>query len=444
MDDDQKEYMLNTKLMRNDISYDITASDIGIDKIRLENYATWKTKGTLYTQRYDSKNQKWAANFMVPPMCAGAELESFAEFPDGNIYYVDPDEEEASIPISFGAKAINLSEYAKEEHVKEIKSEIYANDVLIDIVTNNESISVQKDILYLISNDDNNIEESITIDIMVKSYLLTKFTTDGALTDIKHYKLEIYFNKEKQISGDEIVDEILNNDDYVEPKTKNNYVREDVYAEFPEIPPPFVQSIEVGVISGGSDKKLSKAKSTGKEFVCAGQTITIKAVVVNAPARVTIEFEGDSSITNFDSTTKKFEWDEPRSRRLQTYLPALKDYQNMYSGFVKMKENKRIDENTIEYTYTYIIPYETKQTLNSWSTLRKNTKDAFDLDESKIFTRIRSPYQIVVKAKSDTGMDTARYNLDVFERWDTIYNRDISKYLVNDYGSIFGRQRGNS
>ncbi len=184
---------------------------------------------------------------------------------------------------------------------------------------------------------------------------------------------------------------------------------------------------------------MPKVKNTGKEFVCAGQTIMIKAVVVNAPANVTIEFAGDTSITRFDAITKKFEWDEPRRRKVPTFFTSLKEFETMYSGKVFMKEEDYVDENSIEYTYTYIIPYETKQTLNSWKTLRNETKDAFSIDESKIFTRRTSPYQIVVKARSETGSDTSRYDLDVFERWDTIYNRDISKYLEKDYSQLFNQ-----
>ena len=182
---------------------------------------------------------------------------------------------------------------------------------------------------------------------------------------------------------------------------------------------------------------MPRIKNTGKEFVCAWQTITVKAIVVNAPATVTFEFAGDSSITRFDAITKKFEWDEPKSRKVPTFFPSLSDFENMYSGKVFMKEGDYVDENAIEYTFTYIIPYETKQTLNSWNTLRNDTKDALAIDESKIFTRRTSPYQIVVKAKSATGSDTSRYYLDVFERWDTIYNRDISKYVEKDFLKLF-------
>ncbi len=432
MDEDQKNYMMNSKLMRNDITYDITANDIGLDKIRLENYATWKTKGTLYTQRYDSQGQRWAANFMVEPMCADAELESFAKFINGTEYHLENDDE-TTIPITYGANTINLSNYAKEEHVKQIKSELYINDELIDSYEKTEGLNIEKNYDYHFVKMQK--EGMAVLNVKVKSYLITQFTTDGALVDVKNYTLVVYFSEQEESGDAEEIkeEEEFPQDDYIEIPTRYNSVRDESYAKFEEFPPPYIDSIELNVINQGDERELPVLRNTGKEFVCAGQTIVIKAVVFNSPTSVTLEFEGDSSIRRFDSITKRFEWDEPKSRRVTTYLPTLEDYKKMYSGIVKMRKNGSVEENATEYIFTYIIPYETKQTLHSWATLRNNSKDAFAIDEKMIFTRKSSPYQIVVKAKSDTGADTKRYDLDVFERWDTIYNRDISKYLVDSF-----------
>ena len=417
MDEEQKNYMLNTKLMRNDITYDITANDIGLDKIRLENYATWKTKGTLYTQRYDMQNKRWAANFMVPPMAGDAELNSFAEFPNGTDYTVNTDEE-LNIPINFGAETINLTEFAKKEHVKQIKSELYINNNLISSVDTSGELKVEGSINYLVNGVKT--DEVYILNIRVKSSLLTKFTTDGALVDIKDYVITI--NGKQEESGEE-----LELEEYEEEPIEVKYVREEDYANFKEFPPPYVEDVEVKVSKSGKDNDLLKTRYGGNEFVCAGQTITIKATVVNAPANVTLQFQGDKSITTFDDLTKKFEWDEPRARKVSTFYGSLQGFKSMYQGVVPLKEGDTYDNRT-EYKITYIIPYGTKQTLNSWATLRQNSKDAFNIDESKLFSRIAAPYQIVIKAKNALGADTFRVNLDVFERWDTIYNRDISKY----------------
>lgn len=100
----------------------------------------------------------------------------------------------------------------------------------------------------------------------------------------------------------------------------------------------------------------------------------------------------------------------------------------MYSKSNSVPPLKTID-STSTYEFIYIIPYETKQTLNSWQTLRNESNDALKIDENRLFTRIMKPYEVVLKAKNVNGADTKRIQIDVFERWDTLYNRDISKYV---------------
>ena len=81
------------------------------------------------------------------------------------------------------------------------------------------------------------------------------------------------------------------------------------------------------------------------------------------------------------------------------------------------------------YSIQYVIPYGTKQTLNSWNTLRNINNNAFDIKKSDLFTRIQSPYKIKIRASNEGGTTTESISLDVFERWDTIYNRDISEFV---------------
>lgn len=407
MDDIQKEYMLTQKLMRNDTTYDLTVMDIGLNKVRLENYATWKTKGTVYTQRYDMNNKKWAANFMVPAMAGDADLEGYAQFPNGTTYNLSEDAESVNIPIIYGSEVINLTEYAKSEHVKEIKSQLYINGIFIDEISKSQTLEVSKATNFLVNKSEYNAN-NITLNVQVKSTLFTKFITDGALVDVKNYTIYINFGDEEE-----------NNN----PGIYNN-VNDLNYSTDPELPPPRITSVTITRIVDGEEKSLLKSKKTGKEFICAGQTISIKANVINNPDTVTVEFEGDTSITTFDELTKKFEWTEPRNRSQKTFFSTLSGFEKMYRGYLNLDN---IRNNKFEYTY--IIPYGTKQTLHSWNTLRNISKDAFSIDENKLFTRITNPYEVVVKAEGPTGADTKRIELDVFERWDTIYNRDIKKYV---------------
>ena len=425
MDDFQRDYMLNTKLMRNDITYDITALDIGLDRVRLENYATWKTKGSVYTERYDKDNKRWAANFMTMPMSADSKINSFAEFPDGNEYFVPSGEATISIPITFGAEATDLSEFARKEHVKEIKSEIIINDLLIDTVSGSEKLYVSKDIQYNATKPvDSNI---LTLNIEVRSHLTTKFTTDGALVDIKYYTLTIYYGIEKEEITQE---ELLPEDDYIEEKTFYHYVRDINSATNELVPPPEIGTIKVSRMKDGKADGILKAKGSNQRFVCAGDTISVEVTISNNVTFAEMTFDGDSSIITFDAVTKKLEWDEPRERNKPTFKNSLDGFKQMYTGTVRMKKISATD-TTSTFSYSYIIPYETKQTLNSWNTLRQKSGNAFNINEKQLFTRIRAPYEIVIYAKGFGGEDTKRTTLDVFERWDTLYNRDISKYISN-------------
>ena len=417
MDDLQKEYMLNAKLERNGNEYNITAKDIGLEKVRLENYATWKTKGTVYTQRYDKDGKKWAANFMVKPMAADSSIDGFATFENGMKIYLTQEDSKVVIPINYGANVINISEYAKAEHVKEIKSELYLEKELLASTQKEKSLSVSDSLEYIYERK--NGENKAILNFSVESILLTKYTTDGALTDVKNYEVIIYF-------GDEVIE-----DDYLEDDTYYNHVLNERYSEYEEILPPQIKSIVVKKYEKNELQDLPINNVTNTKFICAGQTIMIETVVSNFPDDTTLSFDGDSSIFTFDRLTKNFEWYEPKSRNIKPLYSSLDSFEKMYKRVIKIEDEEFVGEDK-KYKLIYVIPYNTKQTLHSWSTLRKLSNDALNIDEKRLFTRITEPYEIVIKAKNNVGADTKRVSIDVFERWDTLYNRDISKYIVGD------------
>jgi len=412
MDDMQREYMITQKLMRNNVVYDITVKDIGFNKVRIENYATWRTKGTVYTERYDINNKRWAANFMVEPMAGDAVLEGYADFPLGKEYSINKEQEKIEIPIIYGSHVLNLTEYAKKEHVKEIRSQLYINGEYIEDIIDTKSLEVKKESILNISRNEYDLDSTLTIDIQIKSTLFTTFITDGALVDIKNY--EIIISSE--------------NTEAKKEESKYNNVFNEEYIEYPDFEPPKITSIEINRITNGKQEPLYISEKTGKKFICAGQTISITAKAINIPEKISIEFEGDSSITTFDNLTMLFEWTEPRKRNEKTLFKSLKDFEKMYKGKVKM-ENLYTGKDEEEFYYTYVIPYGTKQTLHSWNTLRDISKNAFNINEGRLFERINDPYEIVFKVSGPTGTTTKRVELDVFERWDTLYNRSLSKYI---------------
>lgn len=409
LDKDQRDYMMNTKLMRNNITYELTAKDIGFNKTRVENYATWKTNGNIYTRRYDMNNKEWAANFIVPPMAADAEIESRLYLPKGKEYLIKEEETEVEIPIEYGANVINLTEYSKKEHVKIIKSQLYIDGNLISEVTDEKVLQVSDSNKILINKNiysDNEVE----VEVMVKSILLTEFFADGALVDIKRETIKISI-------------EVL------EEETVENDVKNVYNSEFDEFPPPEITNITLSRIENNTTKELPVAKKINTQFICAGQVLQIDLKAVNLPERISLEFDGNISINTLDDLTKKFEWDDPVARKTKKRYSTLEKLKEQYDGIVGAKVIREYSNGDKEFRITYVVPYKTKQTLHSWSTLREQSKDAFNIDETRLFSRIQKPYTLVFKVSGPLGKTTKRVNLDVFERWDTLYNRDLTSYI---------------
>lgn len=409
LDSEQKEYMLNKKLMRNDVTYELTALDIGLNKARIENYATWKTNGNIYTRRYDINNKEWAANFIVPPMAADAEICSYIDLPKGKEYTIAIDEDEIEIPINFGAEVINLTDYAKKEHVKIIKSELCIDNNLISEISEGKTLNVDGS-ANIIINKNNYSENYIEIEIKVKSTLLTEFFADGALVDIKTEKIFIQIEALEEEKKENEVD--------------NLYDRTNDF-----FPPPTITDIKLSRIENDIPVELPIANKTNNRFICAGQILQIDLKAVDLPDRITLEFEGDISINTLDDLTKKFEWDEPKERGIKRRYTRLDELEEQYDGVVLSEVVKEYPNGDKDFRIIYVVPYGTKQTLHSWSTLRNFSNDAFNIDETKLFSKIRKPYKLVFKVKGVMGATTKSVSLDVFERWDTLYNRDLTPYI---------------
>ena len=88
------------------------------------------------------------------------------------------------------------------------------------------------------------------------------------------------------------------------------------------------------------------------------------------------------------------------------------------------------DNGINRFYWTYTIPYRTNQNLESWSTLRAKSGDSENIDKNKLFDRISEPYKIIIRENGDRTNETV-IKFDVFERWDTVLNRNVSEYLSN-------------
>lgn len=404
----QREYMLHSKLSRYNVTYDLTALDIGLDKARVENFATWGSAGNIYTEKPGAGNTYWIATFRIPPMAGEAKLKCIMVFPNGIQYTMKQEENSISIPVSFGAFVEGLSEYAREEHVKIIEAKLSVNGEAEDIISGTKQLRVEKDGTIIINRNDFPNQKKVVLEVSCDAFLATAFVSDSVLYDSTKQTIIVNLESEEM-----------------------NIIRDQNKGY-----PPIIYGCNLKRISTNSRGKeeivkLYQTKTTRTDFICAGQVLQIEVRTSSDTDEVTFDFEGKESIRTLDSLTRKFEWDDPKARGEKTRYASMGDLAYSYALPRKMTL-KSSDESERIFTASYVIPYGTTQTLHSWNSLRDISKDAFRIDETKLFTRKENPYYVVVKAYGEEGVRTGRYRLDVAERWDELYNRDVSKYIVTN------------
>lgn len=400
----QRKYMLNSKLSRFGITYDLTAKDIGLDKARVENYATWGNAGSIYTEKPGEGNVYWAATFSVPPLAKDAKLNSVLETNHGFEYTINKNQESIDIPILFGSEIFGVSEYASEDHIRIIEAELKINGISTDFVNAVQQLEINKEHILTINKLDYPKQNKIFIEVECNSVAATYFSNDPPMYDSK--KITIVVN--------------IENDEYSKVKVKNEKAAPDIY------------KIEVKRVTTINGKEglvdLYFSKRTKTNFICAGQVIKIKVITSTDASNVSFDFDGYKSIKTLDDLTLKFEWTDPKARGERARFSSLKELQNAYKFSKRMMLVKKT-ESTNVFEATYVIPYSTNQSLHSWNSLREISGSAFDIDESKLFTRKDREYKLVVKASNARKTSTESYLFDVAERWDELYNRDLTKYV---------------
>lgn len=168
-------------------------------------------------------------------------------------------------------------------------------------------------------------------------------------------------------------------------------------------------------------KKLEDSDNYG--FICAGETLGIVMLADNVEY-IEVDFVGDNGIKQMDKLTEKFLINDSLTGLEEEY-----NIREMYSSFPQKIYPQYVDNQKKGiFKWFYIIPYKTNQSLASWSTLKNSTLE--NIDTSRLFERIRDPYELVIYVNGDrkSGIHMA---FDVFERWDTVMNRDISENVIN-------------
>lgn len=199
---EQLEYMKTSKLMFNDISsrakadnpkyireYNITPKDIGLSKARLDTAATWKTYGMVSTRRKIS-GVVYAQVYLVKPMAADADVQSSLEVSEE--FILKEDQDELIIPIKYETEVINMSGYANEKHIKEIKSMLYVNGNKVDESSGSKIISVGNEYMLVITRDNYPPNENYSVEITVDGYMHTEFVVDGLMRNKVTKTIEVY------------------------------------------------------------------------------------------------------------------------------------------------------------------------------------------------------------------------------------------------------------
>ncbi len=207
---EQLEYMKNTKLLFNDISsrdnadnpdmmreYNIRASQIGLDKARLDVCSTWKTNGMIYVKRRVGNSTRYAV-FLTNPMASDAKIKAYIDNVRLSMTMYKK-QDEIRIPISYGANIENMNGYAKKEHIKEIKSELYINGKVVDEISGSKIDTVGKKYVLKLSREELNENEYNIIEIKNKSYAHTEFAVDGLMQSSKTITIRVFVEKKEDI-----------------------------------------------------------------------------------------------------------------------------------------------------------------------------------------------------------------------------------------------------
>lgn len=179
------------------IKYNLNATKVGLSKCRLETPATWKTKGSIFTQRRTESGGIGWANFAVEPMAANARVESYLNVEKE--YTLGELDDQITIPIEYGANLKDLSEYAKAKHVKEFVSNLSVNESKVAVASGSKITSVGNKYMLVITRNQIPQNKDYEIKIKVQSQVKTEFSADGLLQDTKEITIKLKVKPKKII-----------------------------------------------------------------------------------------------------------------------------------------------------------------------------------------------------------------------------------------------------
>ncbi len=335
---EQLNYMKTSKLMFNDISsrakadnpkyikeYNITANKIGLSKARLDAASTWKTHGMISTRRKIS-GVVYAQVYLVKPMAANADVQSYLEV--SNEYILTEDQDELIIPIRYETKVTNMTGYAKDEHIKEIKAELYINGEKVDESSGSKIISAGNEFMLVITRELFAPNKNHSVEITVDGYMHTEFVVDGLMRDKITKTINVYVEPKLVIPVKESNLKVL------EKNALGWVVR------------PLAQTVE------------TSSESVG--FTEAGKSLVLK-LELNVDRKeiknLKIKIDGLSKNSSIYNTTKDLAIKLQLPRQLESSLYGEYSLREKYNNYNLLSRNeigmRKSDPHTLEIEYEY-------------------------------------------------------------------------------------------
>ena len=417
----QRNYMLTQKLYQNNVEQESTAQEIGMEKVKIEKAATWQNSGMVTTKKINQDQIEWLETFEIKPMAAQATLSSFISAKGGTKFQFAEKEETLEIIITYGASVQNVSNHASPKDVKMIQSSLYINGQKVDTIARGETYSIQKEYRLVLQKPKEDEPPIGRIHLRCSSFMTTYFISDSIYQNTTDAELTLWIGDELPAEEEKKEEgKIVNVTSATEKREKG---------AMPKITQIEVKRVTINAKGNEELVDLLVSQKQGLPFICAGQEIEIRVHTIHNTESVTLEIAGDKSIQQLDELTKKFEIEEPKERKMVSKYQSSVQLEKMYR--LPRQLTLEIDEEngTKIFSTRYVIPYGTKQTLHSWNSLREKNRNAFQINEEDLFTRITQPYTFYFKARSEKGTTTNIKKIDVFETWNTLYNRDLTKHI---------------
>ena len=208
----------------NQIEYDINALKVGLNKVRLQNCATWKSSGTVYIRRLSESGKIGYATFMIPPMGAEVTLKSNISL-NSEEYVLNEELDKIYIPIRVNAHLDNLNEYTKKEHIKNFNIKLYINSKEVLDNSGSKITSLGNEYMLVLTRQDFPQSQKYTIEIKLDSLVQTAFANDGLLktSEIKKISLIVEDKKIDVITSSDIRELLSLDDKWVVSPLAQNY-----------------------------------------------------------------------------------------------------------------------------------------------------------------------------------------------------------------------------